>query len=683
MSDHPEPADVFREEAVELLEELESSLMRLADDPAHTESLHAAFRALHTIKGSGAMFDFDELVDVAHRLEAFFVVLRDRGGAVPEGVADAGLAAVDLLRAIIADDGGEGQRAVLADSLQRRFAELVGPVGNGGADATAAPPGERRGGPTPDAADSSAPPAAWELSYIPSPQAFLDGTNLPGIISELQDLGATELHCELPASLSIEQCDPESCHLRWHAMLPGDCSRQDILDVFMFIDEESSLTIEPRPASHTPEASVGDTPSGSDRDRSGPPSPSVEIGSGAELSGGVEAASIKVRTDRLDRLVNLVGELVSLQGQMTLRATELADRSLLGYTEQLERLVREARSLSMDMHMVPVERLFGPFRRHVRSLAKELGREVRLLVAGNDTELDRNVVDQLRDPLLHVIRNAIDHGIEPPEDREAAGKPRRGTLRLSADYAGALVRIRVQDDGRGIDRERILARARERGLVAEDAEPTQEQIAELVFAPGFSTATTATAVSGRGVGMDVVRRNMEGLGGSVALRDAAGGGTLVEMRIPLTLAIVEGLLAEVGDNLFMVKLEYIRECREDADGADMLNVRGGLVPVVRLADFFDIDTGTGAEGATHREQDAAVIVVEAQDQWLGLRVDRLIGTQQSVVKPLGALLSGVEGVSGAIFLSDGRPGLLLDIERLSESSRRRGRPPDGARSLAN
>ena len=658
MSDNAGPSDVFREEAAELLEELESSLIRLGDDPTHGESLNAAFRALHTIKGSGAMFDFTELVDFAHRLEASFVILRDRGGPVPDGIVDAGLAAVDLLRSMITGGGRPGQRSALADSLDQRLRELVGSAP--GAPPEAQDPRAPRGNEHPPGA-----PDSWLVVFEPSARSFLDGTNLPGLIGELRALGALELACSLPEELDAGGVNPEHCLLRWKCVLPGSCSRQDILDVFMFIDEESRLEIEPQGESTAP----------------GPEDPSARPGEGgggeekpgaATVAGGAaDTASIKVRTDRLDRLVNLVGELVSLQGQMSLRAGQLADRKLLGYTEQLEGLVREARGLSMDMHMVPVERLFGPFRRHVRGLARDLGREVRLQIAGSDTELDRNLVDQLRDPLLHLVRNAIDHGIEAPEERIAAGKARAGSLRLSADYAGALVRIRVQDDGRGLDRERILARARERGLLAEHAQLTEHEIADLVFAPGFSTAAAATAVSGRGVGMDVVRRNMEALGGAVSLRDAEGGGTLVEMRIPLTLAIVEGLLAEVHGSLFLVKLEYIRECREDS-AESLIQVRGGLVPVVRLADFFELeDPAAPAAQPASSSETGAVIVVEAQEQWIGLRVDRLIGTQQSVVKPLGALLSGVEGVSGAIFLSDGRPGLLLDVERLARGARDR------------
>jgi two-component system chemotaxis sensor kinase CheA len=329
----------------------------------------------------------------------------------------------------------------------------------------------------------------------------------------------------------------------------------------------------------------------------------------------------------------------------------------------------------MELHMVPVETLFSPFRRLVRDLAKELGREVRLEMSGTETELDKNVVESLRDPLLHIVRNSIDHGIEPPDVREKSGKPRAGRLLLRAGYTGALVSIRVEDDGAGINDEKVLARARQRGLVEETATLSHRQIVDLIFAPGFSTAETATQVSGRGVGMDVVRKNVESLNGAVSITSAQGSGTVVELRIPLTLAIVEGLLAEVGGQYFLINLAYIRECIDGGSlkrtkEQNMFDFRGQIVPIIDLAAHF----GLGIAGP-----EDPVVVVQAGDTIVGLTVAALHDNHQSVVKSLGKMFSQIEGLSGAVFLGDGTPALMLDVERIVGRARRSAAEDGGMR----
>jgi len=667
-----DPVDVFREEAHELLQQFEESVVGLGDEPDNREFLDAAFRALHTIKGSGSMFDLTDLTEFAHDMETAFAALRDSGQSAPRRVVDLALEAVDHLERLI--DGGasdpdrQNHAALVVDELRHLTGVDEEP-------ASAAPP--RTG------AGDSPEVTTIRGTYVPSASTFLVGTNPISLISELGSLGALELSGSVAAIPGWAAFDPQACYLRWEFAVTGQVAPQDVGDVFMFIDADSRVELEgddtdsatgrDSGAAIDSDAAITDGDS-ADRGTSDPATEGVADAPGSGSGGaatnprGTGAQSIKVRTDRLDRMVNLVGEMVSLQAQITLRAEQLGDRLMAAHAEQLERLVREARGLSMDMHMVPVDRLFAPFRRHVRALAAELGREVSLEVSGTDTELDRNVVEQLRDPLLHIVRNAIDHGIEPPDRREAAGKRRAGHLRLLADYSGAMVRIRVSDDGAGLNRERIRARAVERGIVAEGDHLTEDEILDLIFAPGFSTAETATAVSGRGVGMDVVRRNVEALSGAVTVRSTPGRGSTVELRIPLTLAIVEGLLAQVGDQLFLIKLEYIRECidgRAAVRGGrrEMIDFRGEVVPTLDLADFFGI--------AGDRDDHRPIIVIEAGDQRVGLVVDSLLGNHQSVVKSLGRLLAGLEGVSGAVFLSDGTPGLMLDIERVVRRAIRR------------
>jgi two-component system chemotaxis sensor kinase CheA len=651
-----DPVEVFREEARDLLVDLERCLVGLGSTPDDQSLVDAAFRSLHTIKGSGSMFGLVELTGFAHDLETAFVRIRESRAPVSQEIIDLALEAVDHLSLLV--DGGtgtEGQRT----EASRIVADLhaltgVDVTGERGGDGSSDRYDDRKGGGAND-------PGAYRIEYHPSPETFVVGTNPLALLAELHELGECTVVGSLEHLPSLEEFDPHRCYLRWSISLEGEVERSAVENVFMFIDPDSRVHIsavdEPRSGGSVAATDPGALPS----TRSSFPGDTENAERTSTNGSGV--SSIKVRTDRLDRLVNLVGELVSLQAQVTLRASQLADRQMAAHAEQLERLVREARGLSMEMHMVPVESLFAPFRRHVRTLAGELGREVSLRITGNDTELDRNVVEQLRDPLLHIVRNAIDHGIEAPDVRTERGKPRAGVLGLSADYSGAMVRIRVEDDGMGLDPDRIRRRAEERGIIEAGTSLSTTELHELLFAPGFSTAATATNVSGRGVGMDVVRRNVEALSGAVSVSSVPGYGTTVELRIPLTLAIVEGLLAEAGGQLFLIKLEYIRECvdvtqSQGRSTGNILDFRGAVVPLLDLGRFFGVES----DSASRKER--AIIVVDAGDQRVGLIVDRLLGNHQSVVKSLGRLLAGIDGISGAIFLSDGTPALMLDVERV-------------------
>ncbi|MFP4409480.1 MAG: chemotaxis protein CheA, partial [Spirochaetaceae bacterium] len=375
-------------------------------------------------------------------------------------------------------------------------------------------------------------------------------------------------------------------------------------------------------------------------------------------------STIKVRTDRLDQLINLVGEFVSLQAALSLRAAISQDGEITGLSEQLDRLVSDLRDLSMELHMVPIELLFRPFRRLVRDTGEELGKEVDLTIEGAETELDKNLVDLLKDPLMHIVRNAIDHGIESAVEREAAGKSRRGEIRLTARYSGTFVTIEVADNGRGLNEERILAKARERGLIGSETERlSQEEIVSLIMQPGFSTAEEVSDLSGRGVGMDVVARNIEGLGGAVAVESQFGEGTRIRIRVPLTLAIVEGLLCKVGEGYYLVNLAYIEECVDTQSlsraGGETFEFRGRVLPLMDLRRFFGSDSnGSGSNGQ------GQVIVVSLEERRLGLVVDELLENFQSVIKPLGKLLQNTEGISGVVFLGDGTPALMLDVDSL-------------------
>jgi two-component system chemotaxis sensor kinase CheA len=375
--------------------------------------------------------------------------------------------------------------------------------------------------------------------------------------------------------------------------------------------------------------------------------------------------AFRVPAERLDELMNRVGELVIAQLRLRQVATTSSDHAVKSVAEEIESLVLGLRDTTMGIRMAPIGSLFGRFRRVVRDLSHELGKEVELTMEGEDTELDKTVIEQLHDPLVHLIRNSIDHGLESPAERMAAGKPEIGRIMLSAHHAGAEVLITITDDGRGLSRERIRARAEERGLLAPDAAISDGELLQLLFLPGFSTATEITSLSGRGVGMDVVKRTIEGLRGKIDVASAPGRGAEMTLRMPLTLAIIDGLMVRVGNGRYVLPLDTVEECvqlsaEDDARsrGRSFLNIRGELVPFLRLRELFSLRTPP--------DRYQKVVIVSSGELKVGLVVDQVIGQHQTVIKSLSKLHADVEMFSGATILGDGAVALILDIMHLVE-----------------
>ncbi|MFP4374617.1 MAG: chemotaxis protein CheA [Spirochaetaceae bacterium] len=721
MKVHDDPLETFREEARELLAELERALMQLEDDPADAESVDSAFRSLHTIKGSGNMFELDQLVSFAHTVETVFAEVRDERAPVSADLVELGLQAKDHLGALLATEGAVSAE-VLEDGaeLERRLLAVSGraarAAGEGGRAARAA--GEGDGGVSGSeqpatAAEAEADPAAgdadpgaadpasaeertYRVTFVPGEDLFRSGTNPLLLLKELGELGSALVMGFTDRVPGLDAMDPEACYTSWDIVLTSSAGENAVRDVFIFVEGTSEVGVQ-----LIDEGSVLDTDISYKRlgeilvERGDIAAEDLEQAIGSRdylgktlvergyitperVASALQeqqyvrrmreqrriseiTSSIKVGTGKLDALVNLVGEFVSMHANLTHRAEAREDREFIALAEQMEALVRDLRDLSIDMHMVPVDTLFSGFRRLVRDLAQDLGKEVALLIEGSDTELDKNVIDSLKDPLLHIIRNSIDHGLETPDERRAAGKSAQGTLRLSAYYAGTNVVIEVVDDGGGIDAQKVRAKAVERGIIAADADLSEEHMLDLIFSPGFSTAAEATNVSGRGVGMDVVKQNIEKLGGSVRVESRAGEGTRMSLRIPLTLAIVEGLLARIADGYYLINIAYIVECidmqsiKRDTDQR-IIDFRGEVLPYFDLRRFFGFppsDTG--------RSQ---LVVVATDERKIGLLVDSIHDKYQTVIKSLSRVFERVEGISGAITLGDGTPALMLDVDRL-------------------
>ena len=674
----------FKEEALELLGELETSLLELEEDPANDDVINRVFRAMHTIKGSGAMFGFEDIASFTHEVETVFDLARNGQISVSKELLDLTLLARDhILSMLDGEEQGIGTRA-------REV--IVGLKALTPAQAQAEP----------DSVSMEAPPTCatssdmgtWRIRFAPPRNLFLSGTNPAALLEELCEMGEHHVIMHTKEIPELSELDPEQCLVWWDVILTTARSEDEIRDVFIFVEEDSDLSIQ----------MVGSCQSIDDEsykligqilvEKNDITKDALErillerkpIGqllseAGLVSASQVEAAlveqqevkrlkqtasaepqtsSIRVPAQKLDYLVDLVGELVTAQARLTQFASEQSDARLQGISEEIERLSDELRDNTLGIRMLPIGSTFSRFKRLVRDLSQELGKRIILETHGEDTELDKTVIERLTDPLVHLLRNSIDHGIESPEVRAARGKNPEGRIELSAEHSGGEVLIRIIDDGAGIDPERIRAKAVEKGLIAHDTLISDKDTLMLIFAPGFSTAEKITSVSGRGVGMDVVKRNIDALRGRVSLESVPGGGTTVSVRIPLTLAIIDGLQVQVGDSYFIMPLSAVEECveliRKDNDRAAFINLRGQMVPYVSLRSSFDIPGQT-----PDIEQ---VVVCNSQGSRVGIVVDRVIGEHQTVIKSLGKVYQDVNGISGATIKGDGSMALILDIAAL-------------------
>lgn len=687
--------EAFREEAYELLTQLETILLELEADPEKPELINAAFRAIHTIKGSAGMFGFEKPGRFAHDLENLLDACRAGRRAVDKQVIDLTLKARDKIRSMIESDESGGPFDEEAQGLIQAFRAAVegrsAPVqgaGQGAAAVAEAPKAEPRA------------LEGFRIRFRPARDLFKDGTRPLKLLDELRALGELSVVADLSAVPTLEEMDPEACYAGWEAILSTDKGLDAVKDVFIFVEGRGELSVESLGELDTEEGGAKrlgeillergavekaelDKALQSQRKLGEvlvetkavkPEQLQAALAEQEHLKRAQErhvegSSSVRVASEKLDELVDLVGELVTLQARLTRTSGQIADQALGAISEQLERLVAQLRDTAMSVRMLPIGSTFSKFRRVVRDLSRELGKEVELYTSGEDTELDKTVIERLNDPLVHIIRNSLDHGVETPEERLAAGKPRGGSIRLAASHSGATVEIAVSDDGKGMDLEAILRKARERGLIGPHEDLPRDEALQLIFRPGFSTAKAVSAVSGRGVGMDVVKREIDALGGGVKLESRDGRGSTVILSIPLTLAIIEGLLVRIGEERYVMPLATVEACveleRADKDGegaTSLIRYRDELIPVVDLREAFAVP----GECPELRQ----VVVANDQGSRSGYVVDAVIGDYQTVIKPLGRLFKEAEGISGATILGDGTVALIVDHKRVNAQARR-------------
>jgi len=655
----------FREEAREILVDLESALLELHKTPTDQELVGRVFRGLHTIKGSGAMFGFEALAVFTHNLENAFDEVRNGRLLVGSELIDLTLSALDQLRAMLEERENAEQTSICARILSR-LRHLTGISESPKA-------GHQASLPVKPILPGSERISQWEIHFAPGPDLLLNGSNPLLILSELCQLGGLSVKASMDMLPPLDQLDPEHSYVSWDMVLATSAGRDAIRDVFIFIEDCCELSIEP--------IGVPDK-SGA----TGPDAVAAALEEPRGANGGRRvydkpdnASSLRVPAVKLDQFVDLVGELVTVQARLAELAARRDDPEIAEVSEEIERLTSALRENSMNIRMTPIRGTFEKFRRLVHDLARDLAKDVELTLEGADTELDKTVIDQLGDPLMHLIRNSMDHGIEQRDVRLQRGKPAIAKIHLSARHSGACVLITVSDDGAGINADAVRKRAVEKGLVPHDAQLSEAETFALLFQPGFSTAKQVTDVSGRGVGMDVVRQRVDSLRGTIDVASKPGLGTRVTLRLPLTLAIIDGLLVAVSDACFVLPLASTLECIEltaaDIDrsnGKHVAHVRGEIVPYIRLREHFHV--------ATPRPDLEQIMVVETGEGRFGFVVDRVLGDCQTVIKSLGRIYRHVQAISGATILGDGRVALILDPDRLVQDAMRAKSQNQGARA---
>jgi two-component system chemotaxis sensor kinase CheA len=677
-------ADSFRDEAEELLSELEEALLELEQQPRNTEIIDRAFRALHTIKGAAGMTGFDTVEAFVHEVETVFEMVRSGQLEGNLELVNLTLAVRDQIKLLIEAAFGK------AEVDEAETARLVSALRD--------LPGVSPKVPQETEGTAEAPPPAGEFKYLihfrPPIDIFQRGIQPTSLLRELARLGDCRVTALTENMPPLEELDPELCYLAWDLILTTDAGEDAIRDLFIFIegdfkleinrvDAEDSITTNNNEKLGEILIKHGDL-SPDDLEQTLHEQPKlgevlVEAGlvtveqvsaalgeQGRPVQRGErhrleETSSIRVRSEKLDSLVNLVGELVTVQARLSRTANEKDDPNLIEIAEIVEHLTWEMRDHILNIRMLPIGTTFNRFRRLVRDLSRELGKETDLLTIGAETELDKTVIERLGDPLVHLLRNAVDHGIETVEARQIAGKPKRGTISLSAAHSGAKIVIEVKDDGRGLDKNAIKSRAQKLELLNGDQELDDKALFALIFTPGFSTAGKVSSLSGRGVGMDVVKRTIDSLQGSIEVASEPGKGTTFIIKLPLTLAIIDGLMVEVSEEVFVLPLSAVEECieltrAEATNSGHLITVRGEIIPYLRLRERFEV-CGEPPE----IEQ---IVIAEVDGRRIGISVDRVIGEHQTVIKSLGKMYRDIKGISGATILGDGTVALILDLPPL-------------------
>lgn len=660
----------FIEEAGELIDKLEVSLLELEKSPNDEALIQQVFRVMHTLKGNSAMFGFDLINSFTHNLEAIYDMIRNGQLEVSKDILDTTLSSVDHLKAMLDEQNYEDPDfKTVHNGLMEKINRIINPAN---AEAETETTGTSEG--------KSESISTYYILFEPNENIFKNGTNPLYLLDELCSLGEHKVFAHFNRLPGINEITSNLCYTYWEVLLATDQDVNAIHDVFIFVESDSKLEIQKLADENllTDKVFVNEVSQLADIQKDVGLVTIQRLATKAAARINKEkakqftkeqittkdktASSIRVSSDKLDHLMNLVSELVTTQARLSLFAEQTNVPGLAPIVENVHKLTRQLRDIAFSIVLIPIENLFGRFQRLVRDLSAELHKEVDFIIEGADTELDKTIIENLADPLMHIIRNSMDHGIEDARVRIANGKPAKGKIRLKAFYSGANVIIQISDDGNGIDPETIHAKAISKGLVPADKMMSKKEILDLIFLPGFSTAKKVTDVSGRGVGMDVVKKKISDIRGEVEVESEVGKGTTITIKLPLTLSIIDGLLVSIDSSPFVIPLSSIDKIyavdKESIYSSfnNLVTLDGTQIPFFSLRKEFNLQPSD--------EELEQVVVVNFEDNRVGLVVDYVIGEYQAVLKPLGKHYKSHDIFSGATILGDGTVALVMDTNKI-------------------
>jgi two-component system chemotaxis sensor kinase CheA len=665
--------EIYITECFERLEDMEENLLELDEHNPNIEGLNAIFRCAHSIKGAAGSFGFNKIKDFTHILEGLLDGMREGHIAPTRKIIDTLLASVDIVRQMVT--------AAQTDShLEEGFGrELAEQLKNIAADDSV--PANA----TTTTSESIDEISIYDINFKPKKDLFFSGNEPLLIINELRTIGNVIVQPNASSVPELSEIDPESCYLSWNFTLETEKPLESVKEVFEFVENDCDLVIhkiagfskqlDKEPLEQKAPANLIKNETNTEEKPTAKDPIRKEVGEhedpASKLSHGV--TSIRIDVNKVDRLVNMVGEIVITQAMIGAQASKLHAEEhpeLMHGLQIFSQYIIELQEAVMSVRMQPVKSIFSRMPRIVRDLSNQLGKDIRLEMYGENTEIDKTVIEQLSDPLMHMIRNSVDHGMDTPESRVARGKPAQGVIILSAEQTGGKIVIKITDDGLGINHDKVLKKAKEKGLVPQDAVLTDDEIHELIFTAGFSTADTVSDISGRGVGMDVAKSNIENIGGTINVISKAEEGTTFIVTLPLTMAILDGMIVRVGEEKYIVPINDIietlkpekKDIRQIAGANDLINVRGEFVQLVYLYKTFKI------KNAEQAANNALIVIVQTGTERFGLVVDELIGQQQVVIKSLEENSQSILGISAATILGDGRVSLILDITQLRSLS---------------
>ena len=682
---------VYLEEASELLDKLEVALLQLDETPEEKSIIEEVFRIMHTLKGNSSMFGFLNIAEFIHNLETVYDLIRTDKQQVSKELIDVTLASMDHIKQIVDDHELEDESN--KDRHESLTVQIMAYTGEASIESSAKKVEEQV-----KIEDNSLGKKSFHIHFKPGKSIVNDGNNPLYLIDELYSLGECIALPYTEKIKDISKIDPTECVTGWSIFLASEKSENEIKEVFVFVEGNSTISVdkisdgdlfkskknketlsttqlESAPfdmqlldisASKEPESKAVEKEIVQTSKKKSLASKVKEAALEKEESTSKEktASSIRVSSDKLDELMNLVSELITTQAALSLHTDKKADPELETIAENVEKLSRQLRDTSFGMTLIPINNMYGRFQRMIRDISKELNKDIAFITEGGDTELDKSIIESLTDPLMHILRNSLDHGIESKERRAELGKSEKGTIVLRAYYSGTNVNVEIKDDGKGINAEVIRTKAIEKGVIEEDAILSEKEIFNLIFHAGFSTAEVVTDVSGRGVGMDVVRRNINALRGEIEIESKVDVGTTLTIGLPLTLSIIDGLLVELGNGAFVIPLAAIDKCYTFANAKDVnkftkiLELSEKQIPYIDLRETFEI------KDEKNKDNPKQIVVINNGKSQVALVCDHIVGEYQAVIKPLGVFFKDQDYISGSTILGDGTIALVFDTNRL-------------------